>query len=119
MARMATLGSIGGLLAVALVAHLWMLASSGAPLPSDPPPVVVATHSVAIGGDGACPTGMAACVATAVDTRPVLVAAALSTLPVVLRRPRRRPSSAPRGCREDLGPSPLLTLVTERVLLLE
>ena len=114
MARIRPFGIAGGLLAVALVAHVWMFPSFG-----DTPAAPV-DHAVSVAAvvdaphQAECPSGMAGCLGTDVDRALPLLLAALSTSFVLLRPASFRSRRPSRRC-----PPPRPTPVTERVVLLE
>ena len=124
MGRDGWLGVIGGIAAVALVAHLWMLpAFDGSSTPLHVQDHPQATASVAAATDtpptSACPLGMSACVATGAQELQLLLVVAICTLPALLWVLRRRPSTTRSTGSSRHGPEPPLSPVDKRVLLLE
>lgn len=121
MGRIARLGSIGGILAVALVAHLWMLPSlGGSPHSRGVDAASVTADAADAPLTASCPSGMAACIATGAEELRLELAVVAISGPALLWLRRRRPTSARRrapSSRHD--PRPPLSPVEEGVLLLE
>lgn len=120
MARIQQFGILGGLAAVALIAHLWMIPTMGE-RPSSLDDQTAATIAPAVDEPAvaACPAGMAACHTTGAEEPREPLGLAISTLPVLLWMPLRRiPTTAPVAC-SGRGPPPPLSPVDARVLLLE
>ena len=116
MSRIARFGSIGGLVAVALVAHLWMFPAFDGPssLHAETTGTAVDTPLTT-----ACASGMAACVAAGAEELRPSLAVAVGTLPALPFIRRRRRSTQPPARSSGHGPGRPLSPVDEGVLLLE
>lgn len=117
MARIEPLGIVG-LLAVALVAHLWMFTSfTDTPIDSlDTSAASAPATATPVEAD--CPSGMSSCVSVETEKVLPLLLVTLSTLTWLRRRAPIAVKIRPRF-RSLAGPPPRLTPVTQRVLLLE
>ena len=115
-------GLIGGIAAVALIAHLWMLPAYDSSVPphhdGTVAAVVITTDTLPM---AACPVGMSACTATGVDELRLALVAAITTPPALLRvlHVLRRRASSLRRTRTAHDPGPPQSPVAQRVLLLE